>query len=206
MFITIEGIEGSGKSTNADFIVKTLRNLGINLVHTREPGGTLIAEKIRNILLEANSQEAITSSAELLLLFAARSQHLENFIKPALNAGKHVICERFTDASFAYQGGGRKIDTKYIAFLEDFVQQGFAPDLTFLLDVNLNVALDRIKSRKNLDRIEQEKQDFFQRAREVYLTRAYANPKKYYIIDASLSLSQVNKQIKDILLKLWQKN
>jgi dTMP kinase len=180
MFITIEGIEGSGKSTNAKIVVDYLKNLGLNVLHTREPGGTGIAEKIRNILLEKNIEESITNQAELLLLFAARSQHLENLIIPALNSKKIVICERFTDASFAYQSGGRGIDPKYIIILENFVQKDLRPDFVLLFDVDVNLGLSRIKTREYIDRIEQEKIDFFYRVKDLYLTRAAQNPEKIF--------------------------
>lgn len=201
MFITIEGIEGSGKSTNATFIMQHLSNLGIKALHTREPGGTLIAEQIRGIFLDKALKETITPQTELLLLFAARSQHLENLIIPALNAGNCVLCERFTDASFAYQGGGRNVDLKYISFLENFVQRGLSPDLIVLFDVDVSIALNRVKVRGNIDRIEQEKSDFFERVRKVYLERARSNPKKYYVINANLDLIQVRQQITDMLSK-----
>lgn len=202
MFITIEGIEGSGKSTNAAFVIEYLNTLGIQPIHTREPGGTVIAEKIRTIFLEKSLNESITNQAELLLLFAARSQHLEHVIIPALRANQYVVCERFTDASFAYQGGGRGIALQDIFWLEQFVQRGISPDLVLLFDVEIATALDRIKKRDVLDRIEQEKADFFERARNVYLQRANSDVKKYYIIDANLDLRSVQQQIINILLKI----
>lgn len=202
MFITIEGIEGSGKSTNAKIVVDYLKNLGLNVLHTREPGGTVIAEKIRNILLEKNIEENITNQAELLLLFASRSQHLENLIIPALNSKKIVICERFTDASFAYQSGGRGIDSKYITVLENFVQKDLRPDFVLLFDVDVNLGLSRIKTREYIDRIEQEKIDFFYRVKDLYLTRASQNPEKYFIIDANQNLIKVKQNIIQILDKL----
>ena len=205
MFITIEGIEGCGKSTNATFIIEYLNKLGIKAIHTREPGGTKVAEKIRTIFLEKNSDELITNKTELLLMFAARSQHLEHLIIPALQSGKYVVCERFTDASFAYQGGGRGIDMQYISFLENFVQQDLSPDLVLLFNVDVDVALNRIAKRGNIDRIEQEKADFFTRVREVYLQRANKNSNKYYIIDANRDLNFVQQQITDVLLKTIKK-
>ena len=201
MFITIEGIEGSGKSTNATFITQHLSNLGVKALHTREPGGTPIAEQIRAIFLDKALKETITAQTELLLLFAARSQHLENLIIPSLNAGNYVVCERFTDASFAYQGGGRNVDLKYISFLENFVQMGLSPDLIVLFDVDVSIALNRIKARGSIDRIEEEKADFFERVRKAYLERARSDPNKYYIINANLDLAQVRHQITDMLSK-----
>ncbi len=199
LFITIEGIEGAGKTTNAKLVVEHLKNFGISVVHTREPGGTVIAEKIRQILLENTKEESITNQAELLLLFASRSQHLENLIIPALNSGQTIVCERFVDASFAYQGGGRGMDMEYITFLEDFVQHGVQPDLVLLFDVDVETGLNRIKIRKSIDRIEQEKIDFFVRVREVYLQRAKKDPKRYFIIDANKELAFVKQQIVKIL-------
>ena len=199
LFITIEGIEGAGKTTNAKLVVEHLKNFGISVVHTREPGGTVIAEKIRQNLLENTKEESITNQAELLLLFASRSQHLENLIIPALNSGQTIVCERFVDASFAYQGGGRGMDMEYITFLEDFVQHGVQPDLVLLFDVDVETGLNRIKIRKSIDRIEQEKIDFFVRVREVYLQRAKKDPKRYFIIDANKELAFVKQQIVKIL-------
>ena len=206
LFITIEGIEGAGKSTNAQLVVEYLKNLGLSVVHTREPGGTAVAEKIRKIFLDKTISESITNQAELLLLFAARSQHLENLIIPALNSGQSVVCERFTDASFAYQGGGRGVDMQNIAFLENFVQKDLRPDLVLLFDVEVIVGLERIKKRKSIDRIEQEKIEFFDRVREVYLKLARANPKKYFIVDANKDLISIKQQIIEILNKYLYAN
>lgn len=195
LFITIEGIEGAGKSTNAKLVVEYLNNLKLQVLHTREPGGTLIAEKIRDILLQQDINEPITNQAELLLLFAARSQHLENLIIPALNAGTFVVCERFTDASFAYQGAGRGLNLKDISYLEHFVQNNLRPDLTLLFDLDVKIGLERVKKRGALDRIEQEKIDFFTKVREMYLQLAQQNANRYIIIDASEELVVIKKQI-----------
>ena len=195
LFITIEGIEGAGKSTNAKLVVEYLNNLKLQVLHTREPGGTLIAEKIRDILLQQDINEPITNQAELLLLFAARSQHLENLIIPALNIGTFVVCERFTDASFAYQGAGRGLNLKDISYLEHFVQNNLRPDLTLLFDLDVKIGLERVKKRGALDRIEQEKIDFFTKVRDMYLQLAQQNANRYIVIDASEDPVVIKKQI-----------
>lgn len=197
LFITIEGIEGAGKSTHAKYLVDYLRSLEFNVVHTREPGGTIIAEKIRNILLDKKNFEPITDQAEILLLFAARSQHLTHVIIPALNEGKLVVCERFTDATVAYQGGGRGVELNNIRFLENFVQKDLRPNLVLLFDVEVKLGLDRIKSRGITDRIEQEKIDFFYKVKEMYLYMAKQTPEKYFVIDANKDLLLVQQQIKE---------
>lgn len=194
LFITIEGIEGAGKSTNSKLVLDYFNNLQLPTLHTREPGGTVIAEKIRNIVLQQDISEPITKQAELLLLFAARSQHLANLIVPALNDSKIVICERFTDASFAYQGAGRGIDVQYIKYLEHFVQHDLRPDLTLLFDVEVQIGLERVKKRGVLDRIEQEKIDFFTKVRNMYLELANNND-RYRIINANNDLVTIKKQL-----------
>lgn len=203
MFIAIEGIEGSGKTTQASFLVEYLKSLGIKVLHTREPGGTKIAEEIRSLILTNNLDESLTKQSELLLLFAARSQHLENLIIPTLNSGAYVVCERFIDATFAYQGGGRGIDFKSIEFLENFVQDKFNPDIVLLFDIEVPLALNRIKSRGKLDRIEKEQAEFFQRIRDVYLARATQNSNKYYIINASLDIDIIRQQIRSIIQSIF---
>lgn len=202
MFIAIEGIEGSGKTTQAALLVEYLKFLEIKTLHTREPGGTKIAEQIRTLILNKNIDESLTKQSELLLLFAARSQHLENLIIPTLNIGTYVVCERFIDATFAYQGGGRGLDFKYIEFLENFVQVNFKPDLILLFDLEVDLALTRIKARGKLDRIEEEQADFFERIRTVYLNRAKQNPNKYYIINAALDVDIIKQQVKSIIDKV----
>lgn len=204
MFITVEGIEGSGKSTQANLLRKFLNILGIECIHTREPGGTLVAEKIRKIFLEHNNLETIKSETELLLMFAARSQHWHNVILPALDSGKYVICERFNDASFAYQGGGRGIDFKYINSLINLVGCTRKPDLVFLLDLDVELALQRIKSRGSLDRIEQEQSHFFYKIKNTYLDLAMQDPARYHIIDANTNENAINLKIIDILRKKIQ--
>jgi len=197
-FITLEGIEGAGKSTAMNTIRQHLEQAGVELVVTREPGGTPLAEKIRTLLLDKNNT-TIESDTELLLMFAARAQHLGELILPALRQGKWVLCDRFTDATYAYQGGGRGIDVQRIALLEQWVQGDLRPDVTLLLDLSVEQGLNRAGQRGELDRFEQEKQDFFERIRASYQQRARQYPKQFRIIDASQSLLQVQQQIKNQL-------
>lgn len=198
LFITIEGIEGAGKSTAIRFLQEKLAQTNISFVLTREPGGTEIAESIRKILLK-HYTEKMTAHTELLLFFAARAQHIETIIKPALQAQQWLICDRFTEASYAYQGGGRQIDLKFIAQLEKQIQVDLQPDITILLDLPIHMITKRISKRNTLDRIEQEQLDFFQRVREVYLQRAALFPKRFYLIDASQDLNTVQQHLNDLL-------
>lgn len=197
-FITLEGGEGVGKSTNIAFIREFLQQQGREVLVTREPGGTAIAEKIRLLLLE-KKQEPLTMQAELLLMFAARAQHIERVIRPALAAGKWVVCDRFTDASYAYQGGGRNAPMQDIAWLEQFVQGDFRPDLTLLLDAPVATGMHRIKRRGALDRFESEQLQFFQKVRQAYLLRAEQEPQRIRIIDAGRELTEVQQQIQVVL-------
>ncbi len=197
-FITLEGGEGVGKSTNIAFIREFLQQQGREVLVTREPGGTAIAEKIRLLLLE-KKQEPLTMQAELLLMFAARAQHIERVIRPALAAGKWVVCDRFTDASYAYQGGGRNVPMQDIAWLEQFVQGDFRPNLTLLLDAPVATGMHRIKRRGALDRFESEQLQFFQKVRQAYLLRAEQEPQRIRIIDASRELTEVQQQIQVVL-------
>ena len=208
-FITIEGGEGVGKSTQIgrlkDFIVEQ----GVEVVITREPGGTHRAERIRELLLET-SDEPMPSTCELLLMFAARSTHLENVIRPALARGACVICDRFTDATYAYQGGGRSLPIENIATLEQMVQGKLRPDLTLLLDAPLEISAARASARNTAagtsDRFEQERREFFERVRAAYLDRARQEPKRFAVIDASESLEAVTfaiqQAVAERLLKL----
>jgi dTMP kinase len=198
MFITIEGIEGVGKSTCLTYIQGYLKQANIDFTVTREPGGTQIAEGIRQILLHHEGEE-ITHEAELLLMFAARSQHIAHVIQPALDAGQWVICDRFTDASYAYQGGGRGIPENKIANLESWIQGDLRPDLTIVLDAPVETALQRAKGRSDPDRIESLDISFFERARAAYLARAKARPERYRVIDATQSLENVQNELKLIL-------
>ena len=203
-FITLEGVEGVGKSTNLSFIAAYLEKAGKTVVTTREPGGTIIAEKIRALLLDHN-EESLCNESELLLMFAARAQHLNNVIKPALQAGKWVVCDRFTDATYAYQGGGRHFNMQDIAWIENFVQKGLTPDKTVLLDLAVEVGLQRAANRSEPDRFETEQQAFFENVRTVYLDMAKAEPNRFCIVDASQSIALVQQSIAmnlDKLLKL----
>ena len=200
-FITIEGVEGVGKTTSIAFIEAYFNHFGQDILLTREPGGTPLAEKIRELLLDAR-QTSMADDTELLLMFAARAQHLKEKIIPALEAGQWVICDRFTDATYAYQGGGRGIDAARIASLVDWVQGGLRPDMTLLLDLPVDLGLKRAGERSEPDRFEQEKQAFFERVRASYLAMAEAEPKRYRIIDASGSIDEVQSRIKTVLDKL----
>lgn len=193
-FLTVEGTEGAGKSSNIDFIRRALEARGIEVVLTREPGGTPLAEEIRGLLLSPRD-EAVCDDAELLLVFAARAQHLAQLIRPALARGAWVLCDRFTDATFAYQGGGRGIEMARIATLEALVQGDLRPDCTFLLDLPVELGLSRARARSAPDRFEQEKRAFFERVRNCYLKRATAEPGRFAVIDAAVSLEAVQRQI-----------
>ncbi|OUS29345.1 dTMP kinase [Gammaproteobacteria bacterium 45_16_T64] len=200
-FLTVEGVEGVGKTTNIDFISGWLEGQGIPYIHTREPGGTPLAEEIRELLL-APRKEQVAPTAELLMMFAARAQHVEQVIKPALADGKWVLCDRFTDATYAYQGGGRKMDFNKIAQLESMVQGEFRPDAVILLDLPVAVGLARAAKRGALDRFEQEAESFFQGVRDTYLARAKESPSRYWLVDAEKSLDNVQDQIAHILNKI----
>ncbi|MEJ2360650.1 MAG: dTMP kinase [Gammaproteobacteria bacterium] len=202
-FITLEGGEGAGKSSNIPFIEQFLREHGIDLVMTREPGGTPLSERIRDILLDKQEQQ-MTSDTELLLMFAARAQHLAQVIRPALARGQWVICDRFTDATYAYQGGGRGIPDERIAILEQWVQTDFRPDKTLVFDLPVATGMARAGQRSSPDRFEQEEHAFFERVRAAYLQRARAIPQRYAIIDAGQELSNVQQQIADVLAGLLE--
>jgi len=192
-FITLEGIEGAGKSTVVKFISEFLQSKNIDFIITREPGGTIIAEEIRYVVL-GHHNEPMHHDTELLLFFAARAQHLNQIIKPALAVGKWVICDRFTDTTYAYQGTGRNIENERIAILENLVQGKLRPDLTFILDITPEIGIFRTKAKKP-DRIEAEEISFFRKVRNCYLTMAKDNPNRYKVIDATRSISNVKKQI-----------
>lgn len=199
-FITFEGSEGVGKSTNIALVKEFLSSKNIDLLLTREPGGTPLAESIRALLLN-KSDEVIDETCELLMVFAARAQHLNTVIIPALNAGKWVLCDRFTDSTYAYQGGGRGLDTKLIEQLEKTVQKNLKPDLTLYLDVDVKLGLSRASKRADLDRFESEEIDFFERVRRAYLKRVKMDlPSNHYrLIDASESLEKVQQNILAVL-------
>lgn len=203
-FITLEGGEGVGKSTNLDWVCEWLNERGIEVVRTREPGGTPRAEAIRTLLLDPAPQEPLDDDAELLLVFAARAQHLARVIRPALARGAWVVCDRFTDATFAYQGGGRGLDRQRIATLETLVQRGLTPDLTLLLDMPVDAAQERVDHRLGQeggqrDRFERERLAFFQAVRDAYLARAAAEPARVAVIDASRPLSAVQAELGEYL-------
>nr|WP_256122426.1 dTMP kinase [Pseudomonas putida] len=198
MFITLEGPEGAGKSTNRDYLAARLREHGLDVVLTREPGGTPLAEKVRELLL-APSDEGMAADTELLLVFAARAQHLAQVIRPALARGSVVLCDRFTDATYAYQGGGRGLSVERIAALEQFVQGNLRPDLTLVFDLPVEVGLARAAARGRLDRFEQEGQAFFEAVRQAYLQRAQGAPQRYSLLDAAQSLEAVQRDIDALL-------
>ena len=198
LFITLEGPEGAGKSTNRDYLAERLRSAGKEIVLTREPGGTPLAERIREILL-APSEESMAADTELLLVFAARAQHLHTVIRPALARGAIVLCDRFTDATYAYQGGGRGLSVERIALLESFVQGDLRPDLTLIFDLPVEVGLARAAARGRLDRFEQEQRDFFESVRRTYLQRATAAPQRYRIIDSSVPLAVVQSTLDGLI-------
>lgn len=193
-FITLEGGEGCGKTTNLDFIADFLAENGKEVVVTREPGGTPFAEKIRDLLLD-RSDERVTDQAELLLVFAARVQHLQHKILPALAAGKWVICSRFVDSTYAYQGHARGIGLDQITQIEKAVMDDFKPDLTLLLDLPVEIGMARARNRAELDRIEQEDMAFFKAVRQGLLSRAQQDPSRIHVIDADRSLSLVQDSI-----------
>lgn len=205
LFVTFEGPEGAGKSTNLAVFADALRDRGCEPVLTREPGGTPVAEQIRGVLL-ADHEERVDVDAELLLVFAARAQHLSQLIRPALAAGRVVISDRFTDATYAYQGGGRGIDSQRIARLEEWVQGSLRPDLVIVFDVPVEVGLARAKARSALDRFEREPVVFFEAVRQAYLDRVAQQPTRYRLVDASGSLESIREQLEPIIddvLERW---
>ena len=199
-FITLEGIEGVGKTSNLNFIREQLEAAGHDCIVTREPGGTNLGESLRELLL-SHSDENMSPDAELLMMFAARAEHLSKVIRPALEAGKTVLCDRFTEATYAYQGGGRQLDVGKISDLETWVQGDLRPDLTVVLDAPVEVGRARAGSRSAPDRIEKERDDFFQRVREAYIDLSKQNPKRICLIDASVELDAVQSQIREKLVE-----
>lgn len=197
-FITLEGVEGVGKTTNLAFIKEHLEQHHIPVVVTREPGGTLLAEKIRHLLLETDC-EAISEQTELLLMFAARSQHIKHVIEPALAQGNWVLCDRFTDATYAYQGGGRNMKISTIEWLENLVQGNLRPDLTLLLDAPVEIGMERAKKRGAFDRFEAEKTSFFEHVRRAYLLQLELYPQRIKLIRANQPLIDVQRAIVDSL-------
>lgn len=202
-FITFEGGEGAGKSTNLRFVADWLAARGVETLVTREPGGTPLAEAIRELLLTPGHGE-IYPDTELLLVFAARAQHLREKILPALERGAWVLCDRFTDATYAYQGGGRGMSTEHISGLENIVQGDLRPDLTLLFDITVAQGMARARERGALDRIEQEDLAFFERIRSTYLSRARAEPQRILVLDCAPALEVVQARLAEILAAQWE--
>ena len=198
LFITLEGVDGAGKSTHVQWLADRISEQGIPVIMTREPGGTELGETLRELLLHKN----MDVGTEVLLMFAARNEHLEVLIKPALNAGTWVICDRFTDASYAYQGGGRQLGKERIAALEKWVHDDLQPDRTFLFDVPLSVAYERIHGGRDPDRFEQEQTEFFERTRAAYLVRANDDPDRFCIIDTTRAISDTRTALMTELNRL----
>ena len=198
IFITLEGIEGVGKTTLMKFLAEYLHQHEIPLLVTREPGGTPLADDIRHFLLSEH-EETVQPETELLLMFAARAQHVQNVLRPALKAGKLVICDRFTDTTYAYQGAGRGVNKAKIEMLENVVQDGLKPELTVLLDAPIDICLERIKARKKTDRFESETKQFFQKARNAYLEMAAAEPERFYVLNADQSIETLGAELLKIL-------
>jgi dTMP kinase len=195
-FITLEGIDGAGKSTHLAWLADLFRQRGITVRVTREPGGTGFGEKLREVLLDPmNSMHAET---EAMLMFAARREHLDKVIEPALAQGVCVICDRFTDATFAYQGGGRGVEWPRLTQLEQWTQRGLQPDLTVLFDLAPEIGRQRARGARSADRFEQEQDDFYRRVREAYLRRAREDPSRIRVIDASQSVAHIQQQLTDI--------
>jgi dTMP kinase len=205
LFITFEGIDGAGKSTHVAWSADFLRAQGVPLTLTREPGGTALGEKIRELLLE--TQDQVHPETEALLMFSARRQHLEEVIAPALLRGDCVLCDRFTDASFAYQGGGRGVEKTKLAALETWVHPQLQPDLTVLFDVSAQVGRDRVARIKSPDRFERESAEFFVRVRDAYLERMHQSLHRFVRIDGTLAIPDIQQQLKKTLsmaLSKWK--
>jgi dTMP kinase len=205
LFITMEGGEGVGKSTNLAFLNSFLSDSGVDVVVTREPGGTLLGEEIRELLLQVRPGP-VDAMTELLLIFAARAQHIRELIEPALAAGKWVLCDRFTDATYAYQCGGRDVDGEVVRRLEELVQGELRPDYTLLLDAPVSVGMARARGRGELDRFEQETLDFFERVRSSYLEQAINSSGRFRVVNAALSLEEVQQELREFggeLLSCW---
>ena len=202
-FITFEGIDGAGKSTHLAWAADLLRGRGVSVVVTREPGGTILGEKLRQILL--NGDQRIHPETETLMMFSARRQHLEEVIRPALQRGDWVLCDRFTDASFAYQGGGRGVQKQKLEELERWVHPDLQPDLTLLFDVSAELGQSRVERIKPPDRFEREDVGFFSRVRNAYLERLQQWPKRMVGIDGSKSVADIQLEIEQLILAKWKK-
>ena len=204
LFITFEGIDGAGKSTHVAWSAEVVRARGIALTLTREPGGTVLGEKLRELLLA--TEEHIDAETEALLMFAARRQHLEEVIRPALVRGDCVLCDRFTDASFAYQGGGRGVEKKKLDTLERWVHPDIQPDLTVLFDVSAQLGRERVARIKSPDRFERESAEFFVRVRDAYLQRMAESPHRFVRIDGSRAIPDIRKELEEkltVVLRQW---
>ena len=201
-FITVEGTEGAGKSTALAAMAEYLAGRGVDLIVTREPGGTPLGEELRRLLLDPDTGELAVES-ELLMMFAARAQHLHQVIRPALNSGRWVLCDRFTDASFAYQGGGRGLSFERIEQLEQWLHSDLQPDMTLLFDLPVDVGLQRAAKRNQPDRFEREQTDFFTAVRDAYYRRLQVSGDRMKVIDAAQTVEQVNQQVTDTLATLF---
>ena len=197
-FITLEGMDGAGKSTHISTIIKTLEANGHEVVSTREPGGTPLGERLRTLLLH----EVMHAETETLLMFAARREHIAQVIQPALARGAYVLSDRFTDATYAYQCGAKGVSADKINQLEQWVHQDLQPDLTLLFDVPVEVSVARLAGARSPDKFERESADFFRKIRDAYLTRAAQNPQRFVVIDASKSLDEVSKTVKELIATL----
>lgn len=200
-FITLDGIDGAGKTTQLAVIRDWFAQQNLPVYFTREPGGTMVGEKLRKIMLDKYTR--ISVMTETLLMFAARQQHLEEIILPNLEKGVHVVSDRFTDATFAYQGAGRGVSLEKIECLERLVQEDFCPDLTILLDVPLTISLSRIEQTRDKDRFEQENMAFFERVRSAYLTRAANAPSRYVVVNNIRDKMEIKTEIEQILTRLF---
>ena len=199
-FITLEGVDGAGKTSHIDFIKEYLTNLKLDFIMTREPGGTDLGERLREILLH----DEMTPKTETILMFAARNEHIEKVIRPGLTSGAIVISDRFTDASYAYQSGGKGVEDEEIDVLKDLVQKNLQPDLTFLFDLPVEVSIKRLKKTRKLDKFEKEEKDFHENVRKKYLMIAKNNPKRFSVLNSEKSIDEIQSQIKiklDELLK-----
>lgn len=199
-FITFEGVDGAGKTSHIEFIKEYLTNLKLNFIMTREPGGTELGERLREILLH----DEMTPKTETILMFAARNEHIEKVIRPGLMSGAIVISDRFTDASYAYQSGGKGVEDEEIDVLKDLVQKNLQPDLTFLFDLPVEVSIKRLKKTRKLDKFEKEEKDFHENVRKKYLMIAKNNPKRFSVLNSEKSIDEIQSQIKiklDELLK-----
>ena len=200
-FITLEGVEGVGKSTNLELVARSVKSAGYDVLVTREPGGTTLGERVREILLDKNENQ-MTPMAELLLMFAARAQHVEEVIKPALARGTWVVSDRFTDSSYAYQGGGRQLGSKAVAKLERQVLGDFGPDLVIILDLDVQAGLRRASKVSEADRFESEEKAFFERVRAAFVSRS--TKPGYHLVDAARPLIEVQTNITTILKELFE--